>query len=371
MNIGFVTALYMPDKGGAEIFLDRLIRDLGSRGHLVSLVAPRRKGSDGALEYPVVRAPHPRSKRFFVANTFPSLIYSYIKNRFDILHCQGEYRAALAGYSLNKLFGVPYVCRATGGGFTTVAPYPKLQRKLEKALSNVSLMFAQGEFLKSQMIKYNVPEEKIITINNGVPINEISDYREYDCGIVDPYILYVGGLRPVKGYDIALKAFAGAVGHIDNNIRLVVAGNNQEKDKFDRLQDDLGIRDRVTYLGVCDRKRIASLFCNARIYLCPFKKSPFSNANLEAMAGSTPVIATTVGGNTEQIRDGIEGFLVPVDNYKAMSEKITEILNDTGLQNKLSYNAYKRAEYYSWENMVDSYENAYLKTLKQEVENNE
>jgi len=88
-------------------------------------------------------------------------------------------------------------------------------------------------------------------------------------------------------------------------VRLVIAGAAQEKDEFEVLLKRLGLDNVVEYVGLLDRPRIVSLYRHALLYVCPFRKSPFSNANLEAMACGLPAVATNVGGNVEQIRDGV------------------------------------------------------------------
>lgn len=358
----------MPCLGGAEIFLHHLATDMTRRGHHAVVIAPRSKKHRHAFKmtYPHTRALRARSKRFLVGNALPSLMTAHLKHRFDLVHCQGEYHETIAAHYFNRMTGVPYVCRPIGGGFTNVEGYPKLQKKLSAALSRVELMFAQGAFLRQRILDHGIPDAKIVTIHNGVRIDEIQHFKAHQPVVAPPYLLYAGGLKPVKGYDIAVKAF-GRIADIFPDLKLVLLGIDQKKQAFDALVSQMGLGERVQYLHYCDRPTTMALFCHAEIYLCPFHRSPFSNANLESLAAGTPIIASAVEGNTEQIRDGVEGFLVPPDNFEAMAKKIELILSDSELHQRMCGQAVSRSHDFEWSHMVDRYEACYGKVLRGKV----
>jgi glycosyltransferase involved in cell wall biosynthesis len=364
MRIAFLTTLYMPYLGGAEIFLHHLVNDMIQKGHHAVVIAPGHRKHRNAFQmtYPFMRTFRPRSKRFLVGNALPSLLLAHMLHRFDLVHCQGEYHEAAAAYYFRRIAGVPYVCRPIGGGFTNAEERPRVQIKLSRALSEVSLMFAQGEFLRRRMLDYGIPTDKIVTINNGVRADEIRPYKNHPPVVEPPYLLFVGGIKPVKGYDIALKAFARIAGSYPR-LKIVILGIDQKKDHFNALVSEYGLNDRVVYLHWCDRPTTANLFCHAAIYLCPYYRSPFSNANLEALAAGVPIIATAVEGNLEQIRDGVEGFLIPPGDADALADKINTILSNKELHLKLSRNAELRSKTFEWQKMVQRYEDCYLSVL--------
>lgn len=354
----------MPCLGGAEIFLHHLVKEMILRGHYGVVIAPGSVKHRQAFQmsYPCIRTFRARSKRFMVGNALPALLAAHMLHRFELVHCQGEYHETMAAYYFHRLTGVPYVCRPVGGGFTGAEGHPNVQRKLEKSLSKVSLVFAQGDFLKQRIEQYGIPGEKIATINNGVRIAKIRSHMSDPPIVKPPYLFYAGGLKPVKGYDIAMKAFA-RVADLYPDLKLVMMGIDQRKDHFEQLVGDLDLRDRVVYLNWCDRQTTARLFCHASIYLCPFHRSPFSNANLEALAAGVPIIATAVEGNLEQIRDGVEGYLVPPNDAEVMASKISDILSNPGLRRQLSAQALSRARMFDWQGMVDQYELCYRQVL--------
>jgi glycosyltransferase involved in cell wall biosynthesis len=66
----------------------------------------------------------------------------------------------------------------------------------------------------------------------------------------------------------------------------------------------------------------------ADIFVLPSRSEGFSNAIVEAMAASLPVVATEVGGNAEAVKDGVSGFLVPPEDPAALSAAIIRLLSD-------------------------------------------
>lgn len=370
MRIGFLTSLYMPFLGGGEIFLHHLVKDMAARGHHVVVMAPgsRKHRSAFAMAYPVVRTMRARSKRFLVGNALPSLLAAHLLHRFDLIHCQGEYHETTAAYYFKKMTGVPYVCRPVGGGFTNVESEPKLKKRLTRSLSEASLVFAQGGFLKQRIEDFCIASDKVVTINNGVRCEEIRVHMSEKPLVEPPYLFYAGGLKPVKGYDIALKAFA-KVKDTFQDLKLVMIGIDQQKQHFKALVSELGLDNRVQYMSWCDRTETANLFCHASIYLCPFQRSPFSNANLEALAAGVPIIATAVDGNLEQISDGVEGYLIPVNDTDALAERIKLILSNPKLHASLSERALLKSNIFNWQRMVDQYESQYAGVLSSYCQN--
>ncbi len=355
----------MPFLGGAEIFLHHLAADMTHRGHHSVVIAPGSKKHRHAFEMPYTRVPalRARSKRFLVGNALPSLLAAHMFHHFDLVHCQGEYHETVAAEYFKRLTGIPYVCRPIGGGFTNVEHYPKLQKRLARALSGAERVFAQGGFLKQRIMNHGIPDDKIVTIQNGVRIEEVRRYKNSPPVVAPPYLFYVGGLKPVKGYDVALKAFGKVAGRFPD-LKLVMTGIDQKKEDFKALLSKLGLGDRVRYLNYCDRAATMNLFCHAEIYLCPFHRSPFSNANLEAIAAGTPVIATALEGNLEQIRDGVEGYLVQDNDSDGLADRIERILRDPILHQRLRENAFERARMFDWPRMVDRYEEVYQQVLE-------
>jgi glycosyltransferase involved in cell wall biosynthesis len=98
----------------------------------------------------------------------------------------------------------------------------------------------------------------------------------------------------------------------------------------------------------------------ADIYVSPALAESFGKAVIEAMACGTPVVATKVGGNIEQITDGVTGCLVPISDVAAMAEAIQRLLGDENLRKTMGSAAAEYARrHFSLELQVDSFLNWY------------
>lgn len=361
LRLAFLTPLYVPDVGGAEILLDRLLRSLQARGHQVVLVAPRRRGTRSRLPYPVVRTYRPFSKRFGLHHCLPNLFWARWRHPFDLVHCHSEYRAACVARTFRRLTGVPYVVRAVGGDFQTVAGRPALRARVERAVADASGFIAQGAFLRSRLLEAGAPPEKVVTIHNGADPEEIR--VDGPAPRPGPYIFFAGGLRPEKGFDLLLRAFAQIAPEVAP-VQLVMAGTDHRRADFDRLCGELRLGPpRVEYLGFLDRRQMALHLRHALFYACPFRVSPFSNANLEALTAGQPIVATDVDGNAEQIRHEREGLIVPPEDVAALAAAMRRLCLDRALRDRLAAGAVGRAQDFTWDAMVERYVAFYRRVL--------
>jgi glycosyltransferase involved in cell wall biosynthesis len=138
----------------------------------------------------------------------------------------------------------------------------------------------------------------------------------------------VGNVRHVKGHDLFIRAAAVVVQRFPEAL-FSIAGEVLEPKYFEELQGlvrELKLSERFHFVGgVTDVRKHLS---QADVFVLPSRSEGFSNAIVEAMAGSLPVVATNVGGNAEAVQDGVSGFIVPPEDAAALAEAITELLAD-------------------------------------------
>lgn len=137
----------------------------------------------------------------------------------------------------------------------------------------------------------------------------------------------VGRMQPQKNYPMLLKAFSN-VHKKHGDWKLVIYGSGPEEAELKALCDKLGIRDAVEFAGfvsnVPDRIRETGAFVMSSDF------EGISNAMLEALAMGIPSICTDcpVGGARMYIRDGENGFLVPVKDADQMAEKMLTLIEE-------------------------------------------
>jgi glycosyltransferase involved in cell wall biosynthesis len=149
----------------------------------------------------------------------------------------------------------------------------------------------------------------------------------------------VANLRPIKRIDVLVQAFA-LVCRRHPDARLVVVGGDGSsqhgasvRKELERLASRLAIADRVVFTGrVDDPAPYISRFSVA--VLCSDSEG-FSNSIIEYMHAGRPVVCTNTGGNPELVRDGHNGFLVPVGDIGALADRLLLLLSDSALANRM------------------------------------
>jgi glycosyltransferase involved in cell wall biosynthesis len=115
------------------------------------------------------------------------------------------------------------------------------------------------------------------------------------------------------------------------------------------------------FIGQVPRTDIRNEFLAADVFVLPTLCEGFALAHLEALASGAPVITTPNCGSV--VRDGIDGFVVPIRNPKALAESIETIITDRALRAQMSANARNRAREFSWDRYGERLTNA-ISTLQ-------
>jgi glycosyltransferase involved in cell wall biosynthesis len=174
-----------------------------------------------------------------------------------------------------------------------------------------------------------VAPEKILKILN------ILDVEEFDRLAAAPAVRLpqlpagrrigmVTRLDPEKDVETFLRA-AGMVSERQPDARFVVAGDGRERTRLEALAVELGVRERVTFLG--EVTEVPALLAQLQVgALVPRANEGLSNTLLEYMAASLPMVATDCGGNRELVREGETGLLVRVGDAAAVAAAFDALL---------------------------------------------
>jgi len=226
-------------------------------------------------------------------------------------------------------------------------------------------VFAVSEKVRSHRIEVDrIDPARVQTIYNGL---DLSDWDTTYRSAKAPgqfLVTTVGNIRRVKGHDLFIKAAAAIVPQFPQ-VSFSIAGDVLDPVYFSELQTlirDLGLSDHFHFDdGVANlRQHLAA----ADIFVLPSRSEGFSNALVEAMAASLPVVATDVGGNAEAVKDGISGFVVPSEDPAALSVAILRLLSDPSLARAMGAAGKDLAtERFTTETMMSRIADAYGKLL--------
>jgi glycosyltransferase involved in cell wall biosynthesis len=120
-----------------------------------------------------------------------------------------------------------------------------------------------------------------------------------------PLALALGRLHPHKGFDLLLEALAAT-----REVHLWIAGDGPLRVQLERRAVQLGVGERVRFLGWCDD--VPALLRSADLLVCPSLHEPLGNVVIEAWSAGLPVVATASDGPAGLIEDGESGILVPL-----------------------------------------------------------
>jgi glycosyltransferase involved in cell wall biosynthesis len=361
MNICFYTDTFLPNVGGAEVVLDNLARQLARRGESIMVYAPGRADHHD-YGYPVVRYRKPFSKRFAVRQALPKLMALHALNRFDVIHCHAAYPPAYVAATLRRWTGTPVVVRPHGSDILPgerIRRHPRLERRVRQTLQNVDAVVAQGEFLRSVVRELGVEDERLLVIHNGVDLAAFQRWAPFDHG--RPYILALGTFSHRKGFDVLLRAFARLV---EPRVDLLIAGSGPEEPALRELTQQLGLSERVRFTGVVSGQTKVNLYRSAEFFVCPSRREPFANVILEAMASGQPVVASSIGGNTELVRDMRNGLLFPSENELALAAALERLIRHPELAAKLGRAAEEFAKSFDWPVVAEKYLDLYHEVVR-------
>jgi len=189
-----------------------------------------------------------------------------------------------------------------------------------------------GEAVAAVLAGAGVPRAKLVPIAPGV------DTRRFHPGVTGagvraelglgqaPVVGLVANIRGSKGHDYFLAA-AGDVLREEPRARFVIVGDGVGFDDVRRRVATLGLEAAVTLTGF--RRDIPEVLASLDVLTLPsIRSEATSQVLLQALAVGTPVVASTVGGSTEVVRDGETGRLVPPADAPALARAILDLLRD-------------------------------------------
>lgn len=200
----------------------------------------------------------------------------------------------------------------------------------------VALSPRHGEYVSRA---YGVPAAKVAVVPNGVDWAAFQNGRReavresLGLSAEEQVVGAVGGLRPVKGYDVLVRAAAGFLRQGSGSRRLVIVGEGEMREPLRRLAEELGIGGRVMLLGA--RRDVPELLSAFDVFALSSRSEAFPLSVLEAMATGLPVVATEVGCLSEVVRPGETGMLAAPGRPEALAEAIGGLLADPALAREM------------------------------------
>lgn len=263
-----------------------------------------------------------------------------IERNIDVVHCHdwGVYvESALAV----KKSGRSKVILTVHGPYTQYAPglvskFKKILRHfVERYLSKSTYkIVAVSDAIKKYIIKdIGIVDSKVAVIHNSVegykfsPENNSNKCRK---------LIAVGRVAKIKNHRLMLSAFL-KLSEKFQDVSLTIVGDGPEFNKVKKYADEIGIRSSVEFTGF--RTDIEELLKQHDAFLLSSQYEGISIAGLEAMSLGLPIISTNVGGISEMVKDGVNGFLVENNNTEDYAKCLGKLCSNDSLYLELRRNS--------------------------------
>ena len=295
--------------------------------------------------------------------TFLSYLYLFLSARWrlrylqpDIVHAHFAPTygaiAAFSGYH-------PFVLSVWGSDIIwhNSSPMPWFLSLINRyALKRADMITATSQFLIRRTKAFISSSRKIQHIPFGIDCQYFTpklsnsldlDFQEFRIG-------FVKKLASIYGPDILIKALPLILQEVPQ-ARLIMAGREDQKKQLQRLAKNLGIADKIKFLGFVPHEQVPPLLNTFFVFVNPsICQESFGVSILEASACEIPVVATKVGGVPEVCLDQQTGFLVPPNDPKSLARVIIQLAHNVPRRRQIGQAARNFVlNRYQWQNNVN------------------
>lgn len=226
--------------------------------------------------------------------------------------------------------------RHFANGFTnTIKRNFSTMPKLFDIMTNFPSYVVLSDFMRDELVKNGIPNEKISLVSPFVNILETSQQETSDT----LKILFVGQHVASKGLHLLFESLI----KMKSNFSLDILGEGTRTPFYKDLAKQMKLDDKIRFHGFVNNPQ--TYYQNTNVVVFPSMwQEPFGLVGIEAMANSKPVIAFDVGGVRQWLKNGENGILVPERNTTAFAQALDLLASDIQRRNELGNNAKKFVE---------------------------
>ena len=276
--------------------------------------------------------------------------------------------SGLVARSLRQSLGLPWVHTAHTLGKVKnrqlapgakPEPVERIRAEREIAVEADRLIASTDDEREDLVELYGADRDRIAVVAPGIDLATFfpmpKEEAQRKIGFPDQrLLLFVGRLERLKGVETILRAMALAADRRHQDVRLLVLGEDSrdaeqsEKDRLRGLAAELGIADRVEFLGSVAHHELPYFYAAAEACLMPSYSESFGLVGLEAQACGCAVIASNVSGLASVVREGVTGYLVDGHNPAEWADRILRLLNDPESAEQMGRRGVLLAQRFPW-----------------------
>jgi N-acetyl-alpha-D-glucosaminyl L-malate synthase BshA len=378
LNVGITC---FPTFGGSGMVATEIGLAMADRGHRVHFIAKdlpvRLHGTTRKVYFhEVTESSYPALQH---SSTYPIALASKMievagYEHLDVLHVHYAVPHATAAWMAREVLGdkAPRIVTTLHGTDTTLVgtdpsylPITRFSILRSDAVTTPSAFLRQATWdgfgipdsFPIEVIFNFVDTERYAPVRNRACLRTLfPDLRE-----PEPVLIHVSNFRAVKRITDVVGVFTEV--HRQRPCRLVMIGDGPERSPAERRLRELGLEDRVAFLGKQDR--FEELLAAADVFLLPSEQESFGLAALEALSCGIPVVASHIGGVPELVTHGDTGFLAPVGDIQAMAGHVLSLVHDSARWAAFSRRAREHVlKHFGREPAIDRYEALYRRLAR-------
>ncbi|MHB1414154.1 MAG: glycosyltransferase [Chloroflexota bacterium] len=364
------------DTGGMNVYVRELAAELARAGLRVDVYTRKLDPRDPLVAEmaPGVRLvrleagdPGPTDKNDLLAH-LPQFIAGLDEYRrrqglvYDLVHSH-YWLSALAGMRLAKAWAVPHVVMFhTLGEVKNRCGAPGQESALRidgerLAIHAADRIVAASEDERAHLARlYAADPRRVTVIPCGVNLGLFQPADKAEARSLlglngKRVLLFVGRMDPLKGLDLLLHATAMLLPEMPD-LHLVAVGGDaapeSEESRVRRLAADLGLQDRVDFVGAIPQTALPAYYNAADICAVPSFYESFGLVAVEALASGTPVVASRVGGLPNVVKHGENGLLVERRTAEDFAASLGGLLRDEAKRGHLAARARASVQPLAW-----------------------
>lgn len=372
------------NKSGVVVSTLRFAKLLKERGHSVIFIAARSKEHkdhsyhNGIKAYRFRSIPIPKSGGWNLAfPTVGELKKIFKEEEINIVHIILPMSASIIAIKAAKALNIKIVAHSHSQPENLFMDMPKIIQPTLNKIWNKYLAWTYDkaealiyptEMARTLLDKLSKKNQKSHVISNGINTQEfrpisIGDFHlRFNLPENTKKILFVGRLFPEKSIDTLIKSIPHVIkNHKDIHVMIVGAGHLRSK--LEKMALDLGINKYVTFLGLVSEEDKILAYNASDIFVLPSLAELEGMVVLEAMSCGKPIIISDAKMSASRFFVDENGFLFESKNHIDLSEKISILIKDNDLREKMGKKSLENSKNYDINNSVIKLEEVYYGVL--------
>jgi glycosyltransferase involved in cell wall biosynthesis len=382
MNILYITQWCSSIGGGGEVVFHNLATRMANRGHNVEMICglscdvssyKMGKVTINAIK-PKLRIPPPSitENAIFILRAVLKGYQIVRKNNIELIHAN-NLASAIAGSILARISNKPLVTTIHDVFSSSSSDYwnqwVKQNDKISSLTSKIgptiekitvkmptNIIHTVSDSSKEDLVRFGTTSP-IKVIPNGL---DLPSYTKFGSDIeYQNFVLFVGRLVFYKNLNTVIASFQDVVKKSPDS-KLYVVGDGPMRNKWEKMVSDMGLTKSIVFNGYVSDERKIELLSKCSALLLPSFVEGFGLVILESFAMNKPVLVADAKPSNELVDDGVDGFILPINNPTNWSEKISFLLDNKDICKKMGVNGRTKLEKkYSLDLVVNEMESLY------------